>query len=72
MIVSYINNLPYKIHIGSLHRDYTVSTYSYADPLASGQRKRLLLSDKEAETLSKRPKNDATVYTRYDLSLHVC
>ncbi len=31
------------------------------DPLASGQRKRLLSSDEEVETLSKRPKNHVTV-----------
>ena len=33
----------------------------YTDPLASRQRKRSLPSKKEAETLLKRPKNDATV-----------
>ncbi len=46
-----------------LHNNY----YNYSlhcvhtDPPASGQRKRSLSSDKEAETLSKRPKNDVTV-----------
>ena len=38
------------------------TAYIYTDPLASGQRKRLLGSGEEVETtLSKLPKNDATV-----------
>ena len=35
--------------------------HNYTDPLSSGQRKRSLPSDKEVETLSKRPKEDVTV-----------
>ena len=40
---------------------YITTLHNYTDPLASEQRKRSLSSDVEVETLSKRPKNDATV-----------
>ena len=54
---------PINISVSSCICSYTLRT----DPLASGQRKRSLPSDKKVETLPKRPKNDVTVQGMHDL-----